>query len=481
MKNIILIPTLLLLFFAHSTNGQNSTFEYLLSTPLDERFTEILEMPNGDIFFSARLSDVDQPYKSNVLIAKLDNYGNLVDSIFLTFPGKSLYVNHLFYTGDNEFTVVTSIHDTLSSRKSAGVVFYNMNEELSCYNQTVYYVDSSYTLDGIFANIASNGNIMASIAVRIPPQVTMSYFYVFNSSFDSLKAKFYQNEAKIIFKLKDIPNSNYWIVNMLLRRYEILDTTLNIILEQKIPEMLNGNYGIKWDTDTSFYMVGADHTGNNLGFIRQFHPLDTTGYIYNHWNISDTVDYPALWGGIDFKNKDSIFIGGTRNMWLGYHNPWPSWFIILQTDSLLNIRWERFYGGDAYYMMGKLIATNDGGCLASGTRYDYLNTTKLQTDIIILKLNSEGLITSNQGKPTIEMREAIVYPNPGTDVINVRIAVQYKQSVFELFDINGRHILKENFEGTLGTVNTTFIEQGTYIYRITSNDGLFESGKWVKQ
>ena len=212
-------------------------------------------------------------------------------------------------------------------------------------------------------------------------------------------------------------------------------------------------------------------------------PLTQLSHLFNQWRVSDTVDYAAAWNGLDYQNKDSIFIGGTRNV--DINNPWfanqPSWFVLLQTDSMLNIRWERFYGGDAYYVMGKVLATHDGGCLVAGTRHDYLHTSELENDIIILKFNSEGLITSNQEHPIIEMHEAIVYPNPGNEQIKVRIAVQYKQSVLELFDMNGRPVLKENFIGTEGTANTTFLPHGTYIYKITSPDGLFESGKWVKQ
>jgi len=209
--------------------------------------------------------------------------------------------------------------------------------------------------------------------------------------------------------------------------------------------------------------------------------MDTTGHLFNQWGVSDTVDFPAVWNGIDFKNKDSIFIGGTRNFWIGNYHNWPSWFIVLQTDSMLNIRWERFYGGDAYYLMCKIIAANDGGCLVAGTRYDYLHTTEQQRDIIILKLNSEGLITGNEEKPSIKIQEAIVFPNPGTSEIKVRVAAQYRQSVFKLYDINGKLVLTRNIISKWGEANTAFLNPGTYIYRITSNDGLYESGKWVKQ
>jgi hypothetical protein len=148
---------------------------------------------------------------------------------------------------------------------------------------------------------------------------------------------------------------------------------------------------------------------------------------------------------------------------------------------MLNIRWERFYGGDAYYLMGKIIATKDGGCLVGGMRYDYQNTSELQTDVIILKLNEEGLLVGNQKTPAIVMHEAIVYPNPGTTEIKVRIAAQYKESLFQLFDMNGKQVASKKIAGKWGTINTSFLKSGTYVYRISSEDGLFESGKWIKK
>jgi len=484
IQKIIQIITILLI--SNNLFSQNSTFEYLSSSHLDEYFSDIVETTDGSIYFSSALSSVEKPYISSVLVTKLDAYGNLIDSVTISFPNKSMYINHMFATNNEPFTIVASVFDTLIQRTKSGIVFYNMDEELNFTNQTVYLIDSTYTLDAIYANIKADGDIMAGIAIRVlPTQVSRSFIYEFSDDFDSINAKFYPDEGRIFSNFRELSNGNYWLLNMSRMRYELLDSALNILSTQKIPNVLSPNYGVVWDTDTSFYLLGdgilPSSSPHNLGFIKQFHPMDTTGHIYNHWRVSDTVDFPALWGGIDFKNKDSIFIGGTRDIWLGFHNTWPSWFVVLQTDSLLNIRWERFYGGDAYYMMGKLIATNDGGCIVAGTRYDYMNTTELETDIIVLKLNQDGLITSNKGKPSIKMREAIVYPNPGDKEIVVRIAIQYKNSVFELFDINGRHILKQNFAGTKGTVNTTFLERGTYIYRITSNDGLYETGQWIKQ
>ena len=486
MKKIIFIFILSLLYFTQDIKSQGTTFEFLLSSFSDEIFWDILETSDNNIYFTGGLSNINNPYKEYGLIVKLDEYGNLVDSIVVSSPNKGMQITRILPYTDQEFVLVTGIYDTIWTLKKFEIVLYNMDTDLNLYNKSNFVFPEAYEFRHLASNKASNGNILVGGAVLIHGSGSNSrpFFYEFNSDFDSIKAKFFEYAGMTSY-LKDLSNSNYWLLNMSRMRYELLDSALNILSTHKIPNVISPNYGVIWDTDTSFYLLGdgilPSSSPHNLGFIRQFHPMDTTGHIYNHWRVSDTVDFPAFWGGIDFKNKDSIFIGGTRDMWGSYYNTWPSWFVILQTDSLLNIRWERFYGGDAYYMMGKLIATNDGGCIVAGTRYDYMNTTELETDIIVLKLNGDGLITSNKGKPSIKMREAIVYPNPGDKEIVVRIAIQYKNSVFELFDINGRHILKQYFAGTKGTVNTTFLERGTYIYRITSNDGLYETGQWIKQ
>lgn len=484
MRYITAIVSFFILFISVCIKGQSTTFEYLLSSPAGEFIFDVVESVDNNIYYSGHFTTPDQPNKQYGLIVMLDSDGKFVDSVHISWLNQSMSIQRLFLKENGEFVTVATIYDSATSYKKSGICFSNMDAALNLSNQKEYSFPSSPKFVNLSVNISPYGNILAGIALREPPSVPKSYFYVFSGNFDSLQARFYPDESRIITHIKHLQNGHYWMLNDLLDQYEVLDSSLNIVAEQHVPEVLTANYGVKWNSDTSFYLLGdqfVPHPPHSLGFIHQFHPTDTTGYIANHWRVSDTVDFPALWNGIDFQNKDSIFIGGTRNMWAGYYNPWPSWFVVLQTDSMLNIRWERFYGGDAYYMMGKVLATHDGGCLVAGTRYDYLNTTEQETDIIILKLNSEGLITGLPENAEINMTEAIVYPNPGNEEIKVRIAAQHKQSVFELFDLNGRLVLNENFTGTDGIVNTTFLPSGTYVYKITNTSGLNETGKWIKQ
>ncbi len=88
---------------------------------------------------------------------------------------------------------------------------------------------------------------------------------------------------------------------------------------------------------------------------------------------------------------------------------------------------------------------------------------------------------STFGKPSPIVHNAIVYPNPGNSVLRVRVAVQYKQSLLRLYDMNGRLVLQQKINGKLATIHTDFLPKGTYVYKITGEKGLYESGKWVKE
>jgi len=359
-----------------------------------------------------------------------------------------------------------------------------MNENMEVTTQNMMFADSSYRLTGSWGSYSSSDEkLFINIAVSVG--FKHSYLIETDSNFNIIKQKLLIDYPKAYSHLKKIENNTYWGLNLLTNKYEIFDSLFNLVEEQRVPKSITANFGVKWDSDTSFYLMGdyLPDNDHNLGFLRQPHYFDTTGYLFNSWGRADTVDFPAFTNGIDFQNKDSIFIGGTHNMPYALdpgQQPVPTWFVILQTDSLLNIRWERFYGGNANHLMNKLIATRDGGCLVSGTRYDYLNDPVPQTDIIVLKLNSEGLLVGNNELPETRMHEAIVYPNPGTDALQIRLAVQHPTALLELFDANGRLVLSQQLHQKESHIVVDHLPTGTYIYRLSADTGLLESGKWVK-
>jgi len=487
MKYYILCFSLVFLLISQSISSQQTSFEFLLANPNDEYFSDFLQNNSGDFIISTRSYSLTNPKKFNTLLLKLNQNGSVTDTNSYTLPNQNISIINL-HTKGNNYIAVGSSADTFGLLKDSKLFISNMTDNLTLFDSVFFVLPEDYILGHVCSELCPDEKILIGGEIVVGPHIPRPYLYKLNAEFDSLAAKFYLDDYGTVSHIKELDDGTYWFTKNIHEEYQIVDTNLNYLYATEVPDNLTANFGVKWDTDTSFYLVGDKVwplPSHKIGFIKQYHPTDTTNHLFNLWNnVSDTIDFPAVWNGIDLKNKDSVFIGGTHNLDLGspsFGNR-PSWFVILQTDSMLNIRWERFYGGDAYYLMGKIIATRDGGCLVGGTRFDYQNGNEQQRDVVILKFNSEGLITSSpEHTASDKMHEAIVYPNPGTDRMQVRVAVQYPQSTVELYDISGNLVARKNIEGQWGEVNTAFLPQGTYVYRITSSSGLFETGKWVKQ
>ncbi len=471
----------------HTIYCQTTTFEYLFSSPQNELVRDINEATNGDIFVCGYTTDPDNLWgKANGLVFKIDNEGNFIDqTVFGQKDRRFVLINILPDSNENIILCGNSSDTVLqqgNSFKNAHLELKKINSSLNVLSEKSYKLPDNYRYQYMISRNGRNNNILIGgsfVAEYFTPYL---FLFVVNKQLDSLKANFYTDRSRSCYALNQINDTTYWLADGSGSHYYLIDYKLQLTdYLYSRPHWINEPFGVKWDSDTTFYLTGEWNDGpdDDIGFFKQFHPIDSTGNIFNTWGTTDTLDIPAA-DALDYKNKDSIYIGGTTNFWF-YYNPTPSWYFIIQTDSSLNIRWERFYGGDAHYAMWKIIASKDGGCIIAGTRYDYQNVTEEQLDIHILKLNSEGLLVSTPEQPGIEMHEAIVFPNPGSDQIRFRIASQYKQSTFEMFDMHGRIVLSEQVIGKWGEVNSTHLSPGTYVYRIFNQDGLFESGKWIKQ
>ncbi|MDD4087733.1 MAG: T9SS type A sorting domain-containing protein [Bacteroidales bacterium] len=416
----------------------------------------------------------------------MNQEGEILDTITYSHKSKSKVFYNIHLT-DVGTILLAGTENSPDNSDNNTLIFNSLNENLSNIDSAAIDLPDEERLINLHSFLGNNNQFLISGGYYHGPtaEERHSFVLIMNQSLDSIKFNSFEGDV-VISHFRNLSNNNYWVLEEVITEISILDSLLSKVETINVPDFIFGNYSVKWDTDTSFYLLGYNlypPPNYNLSLLRFFHPIDTAGYLTSLLKISDTTDYPSLRGGLDFRHKDSIFVGGTRNLDRNniYHSSQPSWFMLFQTDSLLNVRWERFYGGDAYYVMQKLIATRDGGCLVAGTRYDYMNDPVPQTDIIVLKLNSEGLLVGNNELPETHMHEAIVYPNPGTDALQIRLAVQHPTALLELFDANGRLMLNQQLHQKESRIAVDHLPSGTYIYRLSADTGLLENGKWVKQ
>ena len=200
-----------------------------------------------------------------------------------------------------------------------------------------------------------------------------------------------------------------------------------------------------------------------------------------HFGASDTVDFPAYTKTISFIDPTRIFCGYNKNQDpLNLFSTNLTWFSLVLLNDSLEVQWERFYGGDANYGLWHILATSDGGCLLAGTRYDW-TTQYNERDAILIKVDENGLITSTGPGPSIQARDAIVYPNPGRERLTIERGPQIAGAKFVLNDMAGKTLIEKTLNHTTETLPTAHLPAGLYLWNITHKGKAVENGKWVKE
>ena len=238
-------------------------------------------------------------------------------------------------------------------------------------------------------------------------------------------------------------------------------------------------------TDTS-NLITATASNPELyveSHVIQIYELDESSdtikgtYFYNH---PDTNLYAGLGTNTAISNS-TIFTTGIYNT-IPLQYPWqssPTWLQITLLDFDFTIKSQYFYGGDALYYPFCIISTDDGGVLVTGITWDYNIPNNQQHDIFALKLNSDGQIVNIPKDATWEAGEAIVYPNPAGDVVNVDFSMLYSTATFSLTNISGKTAFVKQLTTNRQSVDISSVPAGTYVFRIFNKKGLDERGKLV--
>jgi hypothetical protein len=479
-----LCPYWILIFGQLECGAQETDFWLHHKTNKDQLASDIIQSIDNYYYLTGYRSDTTTNYSTNIesYVYKINSSGQIIDSTFFSCLDRRLCFS--FLTSDGQDSIVLSgfSTDTNGEFDDTHLDLVRINNQLQILNQRSYHLVSDRTPFRLSTSkCLTNGFLVSGHTHKNASPSLRQFYFKCNSNLDS--TGYWEdpqlNKGGRASQSKQLNDSTFWSceLNVYGFTFNQMDTFFNHISYQKIPDDLSDNFGIKWDSDSSFYFLGEWNGGpdDDIGIIRMFDPLDTTGHLFASWGTLDTLDFPASNNGLDFKNKDSIFVGGTANF-LGSN----SYFFLTQYDSILNLRWERFYGGDGYYQLDKIVATNDGGCIMAGTIIDE-SCPFLKHDVIIIKVNYEGHIVNIGESPALQAREAILYPNPGGECLNVRLGQQHAEGLLILYSITGQLVLTLHLNNFITIINTQHLPSGSYIYKINNAKGLNESGVWIKE
>ena len=468
MKRNIIIA--LLFFIGIYVHAQN-TFETLISRPDDQKIYTITEDDDGNFIMVGRNQNVDSTFLEGYII-KLDNEGNLEKE--LTFRkndnssceffnihsfNQKLYVlgkQNDYYNYNNFDTtklwyVKFNPELTMESENSLALPF----GKWFSYMNSIIDSDSNIVVTGYTTRNDTNHN-------GTPIYNNDAFFYKLNLNGDSLKTNFFNSYVPLHFSFDLVEkedNSKYLafvshFTNMFGSSGQMLTLSkdLDSLTIDSIPLFVYDFYSPTYISQNKILICGKrgeeppnDYALNALSITESSTLVD-----YNIFKKGTTRDHPAMYNGVS-KYEENIYIGGNSNF--DYANPYwssnDSWYHLIKVDEDINPIWEYWYGGDTYYFLYSILATTDGGCIMVGNRYDD-QVQQGERDIYVVKVNSEGLMVGTSEEQTAETHEAIVFPNPGTNQLKVRMAIQHTESLFQLYDMNGKQVLQGKISSANG-------------------------------
>jgi len=473
------------------------TFEKTISKPEDQKINSIIEDSLGNYCMVGKVKNISTGLYSGYIV-KIDSLGSLIEE--KEFQGSDTtyalfysihYINNKYYVfgaKSIEYPQITKLWflqlDENLEIENEKLLSIPMSKWIS-YMNSIFDSDSNFVITGYTTrdDTNHNGNHFYN---------NDAFFYKLNISGDSINSVFYTSYVPYHFSFDIIESQDSS------RYYSFVSHFTNVFGTSGQMLTLNKNFdsldidSIPLDVYDFYSPVYINQ--NKLLICGKRGAEPPNDYALNVLTITDSCelinyntfkkhnlrDYPVMHRGIS-KNENNIYIGGTSNF--DYTNPFwstfDSWFHLIKINPDITPVWEYWYGGDAYYVLYSILATSDGGCIMVGNRYDY-ETQDMERDIYIVKVNSDGLITWTQEIP-IYKKLVTVYPNPGINILNIKTNQNHKNVNFELVNINGQVVLKQLLYSNILSLNVDILKPGIYFYRLTENNKIIETGKWIKK
>ncbi len=467
-----------LFFFATNVHAQYS-FEYVISNAQAEIPVAAVEKEDGNYFIAVQ----SDPFELSIaLIIELSSEGELMQSVEVPHSDTLRYFpRYLEERGDTLLMLGSAVHRDSSLFYPWYCTVYS--DDMSLITSKVLWGSAPFTtLTGGIDKISQNRYVLTGYR-RDMYAFWDGYVSIVSNKGELLDYAIHPaDSSQIPTAVLEKSDSTGFILKGLTGAYVLLDNDLEVDSVINYPfgyeAVLMQESVLKRLDDSTYFLSGLHHfLGSNeeedIGIKKIRH---TNEVIAEHrFGKPDTTETTALKQSLDFIYPDKIYCGGWQRNGLSFISELPGWLSLSQYDEDLNLNWTRYYGGDAFYIMEGVLATQDGGCLIYSRRYAF--TGDYNYDIHLLKVGPDGLLTSTttpENTPNIT-----VYPNPTSNYIffDTGEAGMYDVS---FFDGLGKVIFQEKILNNR-PVDVRHLPAGIYTYVLERKGEIVSQGKWVKE
>lgn len=495
-KKVIFVLFGILFVFNKNVVSQ-FTFTNTISLPEDQMIKNIEEGEDGSFLLVGKIHNLETNFPAGYLI-KIDSLGNLIQENAITYSDTNTHIFYNVHFFDGDFFI-------LGSRQFIYPYYFKlwylrMDSDLNIISEKFINLQDNKWFSYMNSIIDSDTNFVITGYTTRPDSTDPSpspynedpYFIKLSLDGDSIVSNFITNTYHVSHSydiIEKTDNTGYIAYGFKYSEYITgggqrfeLDNYFDSLNIEDVPYNISSYTSATKLTDSTIIVSGGggSYPAPSYSISVLSTTTDNTPIDYNFFMMNGNIrDYTAFYDGVS-KHGDHIYVGGTSNF--DYANPFwstnDSWFHLVKINPDLSPIWEYWYGGDAYYQLYSILATNDGGCIMVGNRYDY-ETQNQERDIYIVKVDSNGLITWTQEIP-ITKTKAVVFPNPGTDQLNIKSSINCTD--LELINLNGQVVIRQNLDKNQSAINTESLKPGMYFYRLIDfKSKTIETGKWIKE
>lgn len=250
-------------------------------------------------------------------------------------------------------------------------------------------------------------------------------------------------------------------------------------------------YGNIWDVhanwlNDSIYIAVGDKGFAEDKFIHEDLVLYKANANDNHEVIAgplrifrpDTTDFTAT-NIPTFVDPGHIYVGSYRGSYPGSSN--NGRYLVPMVDENLNLLGMKSLGKDGYqYDMKGMQATDDLGCVVTGTVHDNANSPSWDWDTFIRKIMPDQIVGVAEETEDPNDSDYFIYPNPGNNIIRIATARHGVEACF--VDMQGNIAMRSTIDQGLDhSLDVSDLPSGSYIIIFTDDEGFTEKIKWIKQ
>lgn len=491
------VVLLVLLLLIHNHNyGQHSFVLSFITEDEEEIFDGVVD-DQGCAYFTGRIYDENFSAGYDPYILKVYPNGDTLSKRIASVDTNAFFQSiHLLNDGNIMFIGQCGLFDSVGY---SCLYVCKMDTALNVLFTKAYNLSNDYYFSFGFNQscIDADQNIVVagsgSYYIGYPAYHSDFAFVKLNQQGDTLLTRIpHYQFSQEVEDIKPIPGTKDYLCiggNIDLHNFGPirLDSALNIIdIKHFDIEILNQGC-MEWLTDTSYLFTALRHFDSKSFAEIATYILDTA---LNYQSLQllgkpDTNDYPAIMQSIGYANDTTIYIGGMMHTNVfTFPNVWELYVV----DRELNLLGYKEVGDFlATYRLWGIVPTPDMGCMLYGSRYAEENNYNM--DVHIVKLLREDIEIETSPITFIDKPDRPIlsqsYPNPVINMLNIPFE-EYKGLDgyrIQIFNSRGKKITDRALQGFGNTlqVNVSNLNQGIYIFIITTLENKKLTGKFIKQ